>query len=322
MKKIYYLTGLLLLTIAGACNKEWEEELFTKYLAFAKNGMVQVSVKYKEKGGNIPLKVPIVLSGSTTNSENVQVTIALDKDTLGNLNFDRFRLRQDLYFKELPTDFYSFESLTGTIPKGSNTGYLTLNLKLDGIDLVNKYILPVQIISTSLYEPSRLKHYKKALISIVPFNNYSGKYSVAGAVWDRTRDENGQTALTVPSRNAWVVSENSIFFFAGVTEEEAMERAMYKVKATFNKDSTVTLTSDNPLINLSQQKGTYTVSKRMDEVQPYLEKTYTTVYLEYFYDDITNPAYPLKYKFRGSMILERIRNVLIPEEDQLVQITE
>ncbi|MGO4293196.1 DUF4973 domain-containing protein [Chitinophaga sp. RAB17] len=320
MKKIYYLTGLFLLSIASACNKEWEEELFTKYVAFAKNGVVQVSVKYKEEGGNIPLKVPLVLSGSTTNDDDVQVTIALDKDTLDNLNFDRFRLRQDLYFKELPADFYSFESLTATIPKGANTGYLKLNLKLEGIDLVNKYILPVQIISTSRYEPSRLKHYKKALISVVPFNNYSGKYSVAGAVWDRTRDENSQTALTVPSRNAWVVRENSIFFFAGVTEEEAMDRAMYKVKATFNKDSTVTLTSDNPAINFSQQKGTYTVSKRMDEVQPYLEKTYTTVYLEYWYDDITNPAYPLKYRFKGSMILERVKNILIPEEDQLVQI--
>lgn len=320
MKKIYYLTGLFLLSIASACNKEWEEELFTKYVAFAKNGVVQVSVKYKEEGGNIPLKVPIVLGGSTTNNDDIEVTIGLDKDTLTNLNFDRFRLREDLYFKELPADFYSFKSLTGTIPKGANTGYLTLNLKLEGIDLVNKYILPVQIISTSKYEPSRLKHYRKALINIVPFNNYSGKYSVAGAVWDRTKDENSQTALTVPSRNAWVVRENSIFFFAGVTEEEAMDRANYKVKATFNKDSTVTLTSDNPSINFAQQKGTYTVSKRMDEVQPYLEKTYTTVYLEYWYDDITNPAYPLKYRFKGSMILERVKNILIPEEDQLVQI--
>lgn len=320
MKKIYYLLASLLFIMAGACNKEWEEELFTKYVAFAKNGVVQVNVKYREEGGNIPLKVPIVLSGSTENTEDVQVTVALDKDTLANLNFDRFRLRKDLYFQELPADFYSFESLTATIPKGANTGYLKVNLKLKGIDLVNKYILPVKIVATSPYEPSRLKYYKKALISIIPFNNYSGKYSVAGAVWDRTRDENGQTALTVPSRQAWVVSENSIFFFAGVTEEEAMDRAAYKVKATFNSDSTVTLTSDNPAISFAQQKGTYTVSKRMDEVQPYLEKTYTTVYLEYIYDDVTNPAYPLKYRFKGSMVLERIKNILVPEEDQLVEI--
>lgn len=315
--KYLYLFGLIVLC---ACNKEWEEELFTKYVAFGKNGVVQVYVKYKEQGGNIPLKIPLVLSGSTDNNMDVSVTVALDKDTLENLNFDRFRLRQDLYFKEFPAEFYSFKTLTATIPKGSNTGHLTIDLKLDGIDLVNKYILPLEIVSSSRYSPSVLKHYRKALISIIPFNNFSGRYSVAGAVWDRTRSENGQTALTTPYRNTWVVNENAVFFYAGVTEEEAMDRAGYKISARFNQDSTVTLTSSNPAINFAQQKGTYTISKRMDEVQPYLEKTYTTVYLEYQYDDITNPAFPLKYRFAGSMVLEKVKNIQIPEEEQQVQI--
>ncbi|MGN7722977.1 DUF4973 domain-containing protein [Chitinophaga sp. 22620] len=320
MKHLYYLIGLCLFIAVGACNKEWEDELFTKYVAFGKNGVVQVYVKYKEQGGHIPVKIPLVLSGSTENNTDVQVTIALDRDTLTNLNFDRFRLREDLYFKELPADYYNIKSFTATIPKGESTGYLTLNLTLNGIDLVNKYILPLQIVSTSVYSPSVLKHYKKSLISIIPFNDFSGKYSVAGAVWDRTRSENSQTALTVPHRNTWVVNEKAVFFYAGVTEEEAVDRASYKISATFNQDSTVTLASDNPAIHFSQQKGTYTVSKRMDEVQPYLEKTYTTMYLEYEYDDITNPAYPLKYRFAGSMVLERVKNTQIPEEDQQVQI--
>ncbi|WP_173002921.1 DUF4973 domain-containing protein [Chitinophaga sp. SYP-B3965] len=317
MKYLYYLC---LLIVISACNKEWEEELFTKYVAFGKNGVVQVYVKYKEQGGNIPLKIPVVLSGSTTNNTDISISIALDKDTLTNLNFDRFRLREDLYFKELPAEYYSFKTLTATIPKGSNTGYVTVDLKLDGIDLVNKYILPLEIVSSSAYTPSILKHYKKSLITIIPFNDFSGRYSVAGAVWDRTKNENGQTALTTPYRNTWVVNEKAVFFYAGVTEEEAVDRAGYKISATFNADSTVTLTSGNPAIHFVQQKGTYTVSKRMDEVQPYLEKTYTTVYLEYHYDDITNPAFPLKYRFAGSMVLEKVKNIQIPEEEQQVQI--
>lgn len=322
MKHLYYLIGLFLFIAISACNKEWEDELFTKYVAFGKNGVVQVYVKYKEEGGNIPVKIPVVLSGSTTNDKDVNITIALDKDTLTNLNFDRFRLREDLYFKELPSDYYSLKSFMTTIPKGENTGYVTLNLTLDGIDLVNKYILPLQIVSTSVYSPSVLKYYKKSLISIIPFNDYSGRYSVAGAVWDRTKNENSQTALTTPYRNAWVVNEKAIFFYAGVTEEEAVDRAAYKISATFNQDSTVTLTSSNPAINFAQQKGTYTVSKRMDEVQPYLEKIYTTVYLEYHFDDITNPAFPLKYRFAGSMVLEKVKNTQIPEEEQQVQIVD
>lgn len=320
MKKIYYLIGALVLTVVGACNKEWEDELFNKYVAFANNGVVKIAVKYKEKGGNIPIKIPVVVSGSTENKATVNVTIALDKDTIDNLNFDRFRLRKDLYFEELPADFYSFESMSTKIPSGSNTANLILNLKLDGIDLVKKYLLPLKIESVSPYIPSTMKHYKKTLITLVPFNDFSGRYSVAGAVWDRTKRENEQTALTTPYRNSWVVDERTIFFYAGVSEEEALDRANYKIKAKFNSDGTVTLSSDNPAINFNQKQGRYSVTKQMDEIRPYLEKTITTAYLEYEYDDVTNPDFPLKYRFAGSMLLERLRNIQIPEEDQQTQI--
>ncbi|MBC8984572.1 DUF4973 domain-containing protein [Pedobacter sp. N36a] len=316
MKRVYIMAVIGCMLISS-CNKEWQDELFRKSVSFVNNGVVEVHVKYSAAGGSIPVKVPIIVSGSTENTGDVSVTIGSDVDTLKNLNFERFRLRSDLYFNELPKEYYQFESMTTTIPSGNNQGSYQLNLKLAGLDFSNKYILPVQIVSTSSLAIATGRGYKKSLMRIVPFNDYSGKYSIAAEVWERGRPQNEQKPLTVPYRNAFVVDEKTVFFFAGVTEEEALDRRDYKIKASFNEgDKTVKLSSDNPEIRFSQQRGTFTVKKEKDGVLPYLERIYTTVYLEYEYSDISNPTFPIDYRFVGSMILERKRNTLIPDEDQ------
>lgn len=319
MKKIYLLllSGLLL---GASCTKEWTQELYVKEVSFVKSGVVNVYAKYKSQGGLVTVKVPVVLSGSNGNRDDIEVTIAIDKDTLDNLNFDRFRLRQDLYFHELPEANYSFKSMTTTIPNGSVQGYFELDLKLEGLDLINKYILPVKIVSTSRNNVSKRRWFSKSLMQIIPFNDYSNRYSNAGLIWNRDVPQNNQTALTIPHRTAWVVDEYTVFFFAGNTDEEAYDRAKYKIMARFNPDSTVTLTAPDAAINFSQQRGSYSISKRMDEVQPYLEKTYITMNLEYWYSDITNPAFPINYRFVGPLTLERVRNIQIPDEDQQVRI--
>ncbi len=318
MKKVC-LYILIILFATSACNKEWTDELYVKEVSFVKSGVVRVNAKYKSQGGIVTVKVPVILSGSTGNPDDIQVTIELDKDTLADLNFDRFRLRSDLYFHELPPDNYSFKSMTTVIPKGSLQGYFDLDLKMEGLDLINKYVLPIKIVATSNDNVSKRRWFSKSIMQIIPFNDYSNRYSNAGLIWNRDLPQTGQTALTTPHRSAFVVDEKTVFFFAGNIDEEAYDRAKYKVIARFNDDSTVTLTAPEAAINFSQQAGTYTISKKMDEVQPYLEKTYITMNLEYWYSDITNLAFPINYRFTGPLTLEKVRNIQIPEEDQQVQ---
>lgn len=310
---------MIILFATSACNKEWTDELYKKEVSFVKSGVVRVNAKYKSQGGIVTVKVPVIVSGSTGNPDDIQVTIELDKDTLADLNFDRFRLRSDLYFHELPPDNYSFKSMTTVIPKGSLQGYFDLDLKMEGLDLINKYVLPIKIVATSNDNASKRRWFSKSIMQIIPFNDYSNRYSNAGLIWNRDLPQTGQTALTTPHRNAFVVDEETIFFFAGNIDEEAYDRAKYKVIARFNADSTVTLTAPDAAINFSQQAGTYSISKKMDEVQPYLEKTYITMNLEYWYSDITNLAFPINYRFTGPLTLEKVRNIQIPEEDQQVQ---
>jgi hypothetical protein len=209
--------------------------------------------------------------------------------------------------------------MSTTIPSGQNVGYINMNFKLSGVDMINKYILPLNVVSTDKFGPNLHKHYRKTLMRIIPFNDYSGNYSaLSGQVINKSLPS--LPALKVSSREARVVNENTIFFFAGVTEEEAFDRAKYKIKARFNADSTVTLTAEDPSINFVQKSGTYSIKKRMDDVLPYNQITDLTLTMEYDYDDITNPKIPLKYKFTGSLVLEKVKNINIPEEDQQVQI--
>lgn len=317
MKNIHLviLSGLLL---GLGCTKEWTRELYVKEVSFVKSGVVRLNAMYKSQGGTVTLKVPVIVSGSTGNNQDIEVSIGLDRDTLNSLNFDRFRLRQDLYFQELPAANYAFSSMTAAIPAGSIQGYFDLNLKMEGLDLINKYILPVKIVSTSRDNVSPRRWYSKSLMQIIPFNDYSGRYSNAGLIWNRDVPQNNQVALTTPYRNAWVVDERTVFFFAGNIDEEAYDRAKYKIVAALNSDSTVTLSAPDAAINFSQQRGTWSISKRKDEVQPYLQKTYITMNLEYWYSDITNPAFPINYRFTGPLTLEKVRNTQIPEEDQQV----
>ncbi|MBZ4191698.1 DUF4973 domain-containing protein [Niabella beijingensis] len=313
--KYRYIYLLMIGLFAMACNKEWEEELFEKDVSFVNNGVVPVYAKYRATGGAVTLKVPVVLSGSTTNTEEIQVTLDMDNDTLQTLNFERFRNRQDLYFLQLPQANYSFSSNTATIPGNSNVGYFDLNLKMENLDMYYKYLLPVKLVSTSKYSVSPRRWYKKSLMQIIPFNDYSGRYSVPGEV---KRTGGDDPALSTPYRNAWVVDEKTVFFYAGVIEEEAYDRLKYKLLARFNEDGTITLTATDPAIKFSQNSGTYTIEKKKDEVQPYLERTITTMNLNYEYEDVTNPAFPLRYRFTGAMVLDRARNTQIPDEDQQV----
>lgn len=319
MKKIQLFFTLLVCLFLYSCNDEWKDELFEKKVSFENSGLTNVYLRYT-KDGVIPYKIPILVNGTTKNNQDIQVTVSLDPDTLADLNFDRFRLREDLYFKQLEPQFYEFKSMKGTISKGEDIGFINIDFKLDKLNLVEKYILPLEISETSVFAPNEHKHYKKSLMQIIPFNDYSGSYSATTMlIWDANTKKDDQTPQNVPNREARVVDEHSVFFYAGTIEQESIDREMYKIIVTFSQtDSTLILSASNPIINFSYvpENCYYKVNKEMDPLLPYLEKTYTTLYLDYKYDDITTPAYPLNYQVDGSMTLERRKNIQIPDEDQ------
>lgn len=332
MKTIYhYLIAFAVVLIYSSCNNEWEDELYKNAISFAQNGVQDIRIRYKT-GGKVTYKLPIVVSGSQENSKNYTVKVAVDKDTLNTMNFERFRYRDDLYYKYLDEQFWSLPSNEVIIPAGQNTATLDIDFTLSEINMSQKRLLPLTIEDDPSYEANHRKHYRKALLNIILFNDYSGRYSAtAGYVYNKAfgglKDPNPQTMAT---RELTVVDENAVFFYAGLTEEELENRELYKIIATLTMNdytdedgSTsgyVVLSAPNAdAIGFKQVSGTVNIRTEMDAVVLDLEHKYIALTLEYEYShQIPNSTVKIDYIFKGNMTMERKRYLNIPDEDQAI----
>ncbi|MFV0390911.1 MAG: DUF4973 domain-containing protein [Paludibacteraceae bacterium] len=322
MKRIVFYSILSFIGfLFFGCNDEWKEEQYEKYISFTRSGYVNTYLNYNSEGGVVRYRIPVEVSGTTMNDRTIEVSIALDPDTLDAMNQSRYFTREDLFFRLLEPQNYSFQTMKTTIPAGEEIGYIDIDFKIDNLDLVEKYILPLKIVETSEFIPSPKKWYNRSLMRIIPFNDYSGTYSATGG----SITESGSTTPTsVETREMRVVDQNTVFFYAGLTEEDARNRALYKVRASFHAldealgKGAITLSADSTAIGFTYEPENcyYTVDTRMDDLQPYLQIKTTTMYLKYTYNDVTNPLYSVTYKFNGTYVMERRRNTQIPEQDQ------
>lgn len=324
MKKLLNtILFVAVITLFISCNDEWKDELYSHYVSFKapinSKGVTDIYVKYR-KDSISTYQLPLIVSGTTTNPKEMNVKVALDPDTLNILNYDRFQNRYDLYFTQLESSYYTIPSYTVTIPAGSRQGLLPIDFSFKDIDTFHKWLLPLTIVEeeSANYTPHPRKNYKKALLRVIPFNNYSGVYqSTAMLLYPKGSSTN---ALVVSTRPTFVVDDKSIFFYAGTIDEESVYRKTYKIIVTFNSDGTLGLKAENDGINF-QVIGTpqYSVEEVMDDLLPYLKHRYITLSLAYSYDDITSvPGTPIGYEAKGTMILERKINTEIPDEDQAI----
>lgn len=332
MKKVCnYLLILTALLIVGSCNDEWKEEQFNHYISFKApldgKGCTQINVRYK-KDGKTTYRLPVIVSGSTMNDKNLSIHVAVDPDTLDLFNLARFNIRTELYYEELPSKHYSFPEEVN-IPANDCVGLLNLDFKLDDLDLVEKWILPLTVFDdqSHSYQPNMRKHYRKALLRVMPFNDFSGSYSTTNMktyFYDADKKETVGDAIVTNTRTAFVVNDSTIFFYAGLMDEDLdrSKRRLYKIFVKFNKDKSLTLTADNDKIQFEIPEGIapiYSTTKKMDETRPYIEHRYTTLRLTYLFDDITSAPVPIRYKVTGTLLLERKINLQIPDEDQAIE---
>jgi len=331
MKKLYiYITMLGILFSVYSCNDEWEDELYTQMISLKApihwwDDASVLYLRYKPQG-EVIYRLPVVVSGSKTNEKDFYVKLGVDNDTLSILNEAKFSHRTDLYYHQLPEAFFEFTSDHCHIPSGTDVGLFDIKFYLSELDLVEKWVLPIMIKDDPSYDSNMYKGRRKALLWIIPFNDYSGYYSSTGMniyFGDET------TPMVVGSREARVVDENSIFFYAGNTEEKLEERGQYKIIVTFNNphqnedgslEGSLDVRADKNDINFRLLSNpTYKIEEKMDEVQPHLKHRYVTLNIKYSYDDITSSVQSLPYRCEGSMILERKINVLVPDEDQAIE---
>lgn len=331
MKKTFYiiLSAWACVSFLSSCNDEWKDEQFAHYVSLKAptnaSGYTVVHVKLKSSGESVSYKLPVIVSGSRTNQENLRVHIGVDPDTLARFNLINIGVkRTDIYYKLLPEENYSFNEVVD-IPAGENVALLDIGFRLNTLDLVDKWILPLTVLDDPSYgyESNKRKHYRKALLKIEPFNDYSGDYS-AGSCQSYFADEAGNAdfgaqPLITQVKRAYAVNDEEIFFYAGSIDESFAERAKYKINVKFGKNGALTLSASDPGINFRTiGDQTYETEATPDATRPYLIRKYVILTVNYFFTDKTGVV-PMHYVVKGSMTLQRTLNTQIPDEDQQIE---
>lgn len=128
--------------------------------------------------------------------------------------------------------------------------------------------------------------------------------------------------LTTNTRTAYVVDDNTIFFYAGLMGEELEQRETYKICMHFDEENmTVDITAPHKeeIYFKNNVIPNYSVAEIMDSTRPYLMHRYVSFTIDYDFADVTSAPEPIYYKVQGTMMLERNFNKQIPDEDQQIE---
>lgn len=336
-KAIYMLVAVSLMF--GACNDAWEEEQYEQYVSFkapaSDQTVTRVRVKYHEEGTLYQL--PLLVSGTTVNGQNLDVHVGVDNDTLQIYNMEHFGEENEyLWFRQLSDARYLFNPVT-RIPAGESSALIDIQLDFSGLDLSDNWVLPL-IVEDDLsygYQSNLRLGYNNALLWFTPFNDYSGTYQATSL---NVTANNNSNRLPIETRSAYVVDENSVFFYAGAIDESREDRKLFKIKATFHEDETfipesgseiqrqgtVELAAMNNVANLNftvTGTPTYVVRERMDSETPTtMIRTVVISGLSYAFNDPKKIAgQNIPYEVSGTMSLERRINTTIPDEEFAIE---
>lgn len=326
------------LAFCFACNNEWEDEQFAHYVGFKapinSEGCTSVYLKMRTEAeiaekGKVKYQLPLVVSGSTAHSGDLNVKVELDLDTLEQLNLKNIGFnRKNIWWEAAPEAGYSFNP-TVKIPSGQAITMLDIEFDFDeskGWDWTKRYILPLKVAENQPgYTANTRKHYNNALLNIIPFNDYSGSYG-ASTMLGYSADDNGNftnemlslAPLTMSDKIFYAVDEKTAFFYPGIIDHTYDDRADYKVYVTYEDSGALTFRAENPEINFQIiGPATYETPSRKDDNKPYLEYRYVIMQFTYEFTDMTG-AVDTRYRFKGAMTMQRAVNTQIPDQDQAI----
>lgn len=322
MKKIYKLLVVMFISVGFAsCNDEWTAEQYEQMISFkASAGITNVPVRYKAEGSGY-YNLPVIVSGSTPNGSNRKVSITLDPDTLLSLNIARYGSRTEIFYKQLSDEYFSFPA-TIDIPKGENVVLLPISFSLTDIDESERWALPIQVAKDPSYTVNPRQHYSKAILKPIIFNDFSGNYTSSGLLGYIGGDTKYQ--LNTGTTRAYVVNDSTVFFYAGLRNEDYLDRKEYKVYLRFTDEKTddgkeykVDIWADNPTFQFNKQV-TYSMTREQHATKIHSDLVLIYVNnIDYeFIDKNTIPGFDLKYEQRGRLTMQRDLDRRFPDEDQ------
>lgn len=228
------------------------------YLVGAAQDIQDKEVAYNGDGS---LYVSVAIGGTQFPSEDVQVTIGRASDDKMKLyNYKNFSA-DDVKYQTLPTDWYEFPSLTGTIKAGEAYCRIPLKLKTNMLHPDSLYVIPLKVVSTNAY--SAVDKDTVLLVHPKMGNDYSGSYTFEGATWQMIngqKDTNSASVITT-LRNATALDASTIRLFNKVVAEKIGNVASSTYNIRVNSDNTLTITPYDQL-GITAGGGTYNPVKK------------------------------------------------------------
>ena len=331
MKKIFIYAAVLFgICSFTSCDNNIADEQFTKMVLLTKNGVQDYNIEFPGEG-QVELKLPISINGTSKNDRDVTVRLIDDADTLKDYNFERFRNRTALYYVLPSEKMYSFPAGPEiTIKSGSDYAVFPLTLNLKEFDLYSNYILPLQIENVSTYQMAWSK-YTKLLMRLNVSNFFSGNYNVDGRVWEESYPDQ---KLPISSTVLRALTADQCYLYAGNVTDSDEDRAGYSLTVKVDKNSyedsvndetgaeirkytVVTIGSKNADKNIKDEsngKSWVEISRTADPVNNNLENVVTKVYLHYSYMNLRDAEYPVKMIFEGTLTRSESIDIRTEEE--------
>lgn len=326
------IATLAALLSLSACNDEWKEEHYIHMVSLKApvnaERVSDIYLRYKPDG-EVIFNLPVLVSGSTLTDKAMEIQIGVDNDTLEILNQAKYQYREDLYYQQLGEQYYELLSPVCYIPAGSNKELFQVKFKFSGLNLSQEWVLPLTIEENPSYVTNKRKGWRKALLHVMPYNDYSGTYS--SSAMNIFFDNSGDDPLVVDHRKAHVVDENTVFFYVGTKADDAIDRETYKINIKFENPAEENGTKkkgnlevkpanpDNPINFEVTGQPTYEIWDEEDPNLPYLTNRYYVLYMNYRYNDVTSvPGNPIAYRAEGSLTMQRRINTLAPDDDQAI----
>jgi len=316
MKKYIYrifcglVPALLILFTTTSCSDDLNYELFTKYTYLLKNGWQGNLAMNLTEQNTVNLNVPFGVNGSTGNNKDINVTLAVDPDTLKDYNFDKNKNDSAAYYTILPADCYQFDKTSYVIPAGQLNAAATVTVDMTNLatnySIYDQYVLPIKIASSDgeVVGPSK---YSRALYLINLVNNWSGSYSGTGtltAIYKKkigSRYQNITYTGEVSGKQVYAISNKECYMYAGSYERDTKHHSEFVVKMTMNADSTITMESPtNP--NFQPIEANYKFKFTQNSTDSRKLNRMTVFHTHYKYVDVyTDPEITEPYEYEGTL---------------------
>ncbi len=262
------LTGVCLLL--SCCSKDYLKEEQYKKLVYTMgntDNVFQVSLKMNQEDKSLAY-LPVGLSGTTTDDEDIEVTFGYDDNSISKYNILNFGFHEEKYAKALDKKHYEIEKNIAVIKAGETVGTMEIQIHPCGLSPDSIYFIPLKIDTVSKYgfNPER----GNVLCQVMLENDYASQseytlYSSTGESSELQEPE-GSTKMFSVTKLAMPTAYNqirtTIHGYADKRDPEFIRN--HSILITIKEDNSLVLEGTSPEMEVKRtgRKSFYDSSKK------------------------------------------------------------